>query len=263
MATSSRRHQGSRRHRRYRRRPCRQPTGRHRRSRRRAHHSRRRRPYRPSPRHGCRPPEAPSASTCRWRQWSSYRWRRQVPGLPDRPAQGSAPSDRQEPARPGPQPSRPGLASWSPEPGAVVSGDRLRGRRSLGSRARRRLGRSLRGGVRRRRHAASRRARGPPPPPPGVGRGYRLLGLIRAAIERRLRLELLLGHRRDQPAVTVTLSPLELGIVDRDVLLADAEETADADHHGLHVAVGADDDIVDVADILSLVSAAVIARSRR
>ena len=45
---------------------------------------------------------------------------------------------------------------------------------------------------------------------------------------------------------------------DRDVLLADAEEAADADHHRFDLAVGADDDVVDVADVLGVVAGAVV-----
>ena len=50
------------------------------------------------------------------------------------------------------------------------------------------------------------------------------------------------------------LGGLEVQLIERhaDILFADAEEAANADHHGNHVALFVDDHVVDLAEIVAV-----------
>ena len=92
-----------------------------------------------------------------------------------------------------------------------------------------------------------------------VVRGYRRGGgVIGAAFESRLCLQFLLGRLRDQPAVAVLLGPGRLAEIVGDVLLADAEEAADADDQRLRLAILGNDDVVHVTDLLGVVTGAIV-----
>src|SRR5690606_6969881 len=96
-------------------------------------------------------------------------------------------------------------------------------------------------------------------------RGLRARRRCALGIVRRLRLELLAGHREEQClAVARDAKPL---VRHADVFLADAEHTADADDGLDHVVLARDDQILDLAEPLAFLvqhrSADQVARAKR
>ena len=144
--------------------------------------------------------------------------------------------------------------------GAVVDGftDDVGGKVAISALhgfGRSRFGRSRRsvlcGGVGRARRGWRSRGRGV------GGRRSRIIGL---AIEVRLSRQLILCGFGDQPAVAIPFGPLQLVVVESDILGANAKKAADADDDGFRLTVFIEDDITDITDVLGIVACAIIDR---
>src|SRR3954453_6657018 len=73
-----------------------------------------------------------------------------------------------------------------------------------------------------------------------------------------MRLQFVLRRLRYQPAIAVLLGPLQLVVVEGDILGSHAKETADAYDDGFRHAVLVEDHVGDLADIFGIVASAIV-----